>query len=178
MASFACFAFAGCSRASGRVPWADCLRILLDATPATCPLALGAWSLAESGPYFALGRVRASFAPGLDPSAGRPLLRGAATLNGSSVPPGHGLVVPLLGHEARLTRLGTRPCQRPPLLRWARDLRLPALTLRWAGSAPLLRRGWTLLRVGPYYAGPPRSTARLSHLGTGSSSHSWGTRLV
>ena len=65
------------------------------------------------GPYFALGRVRATFAPGLDPVAGRPLLRGAATLNGSSVPHGHELVCPTLGHEARLTRLGTSLCQRP-----------------------------------------------------------------
>ena len=34
----------------------------------------------RAGPYCSLGRVRASFAPGLDPVAGRPLLRGAATL--------------------------------------------------------------------------------------------------
>ena len=37
--------------------------------------------LPEAGSYFALGRVRASFAPGLDPAAGRALLRGAATLS-------------------------------------------------------------------------------------------------
>ena len=41
------------------------------------------------GPYFALGRVLASFALGSDSVAGLPLLRGAATLNGSSVPHGH-----------------------------------------------------------------------------------------
>jgi len=44
-----------------------------------------------------------------------------------------------------------------------------ALTIRWAGSAPLLRRGWTLKRAGPYYAGPPRSTARLALVGPSSS---------
>ena len=84
----------------------------LMATPATCPLASCARSLAEFGPYkaapatcprfrrevsggvgpyFALGRVRATFAPGSDSVAGRPLLRVAATLNGSSI---------LLGHDA------------------------------------------------------------------------------
>ena len=59
--------------------------------PATCPFSLGAWSLAKFGPYLALGRVLATFqvALGSDSVAGLPLLRGAATLNGSSVPRGH-----------------------------------------------------------------------------------------
>ena len=41
------------------------------------------------GPYLALSRVLATFALGSDSVAGLPLLRGAATLNGSSVPRGH-----------------------------------------------------------------------------------------
>ena len=52
-------------------------------------------------------------------------------------------------------------------MRWARGLwRTLALTLRWAESSPLLRWAQTLKRARPYYAGPPHSTARLSHLGT------------
>ena len=67
-------------------------------------------------PLHSLGRVRASFAPGLDPAAGWPLLRGAATLYGSSVPPGHELVVPLLGTRlvcpawARVRIIARQPC--------------------------------------------------------------------
>ena len=52
-------------------------------------LASGAGSLAGFGPYLALGRVLATFALGLDSVAGLPLPRGAAMLNGSSVPHGH-----------------------------------------------------------------------------------------
>ena len=51
------------------------------------PLLRWAHDLRLLGPYFALGRVLATLAPGLDPVEGRPLLRGAATLSGSSVPP-------------------------------------------------------------------------------------------
>ena len=58
------------------------------AFPATSPLALSARSLAESGPCFALRSVLVTFTLKSDSAAGRPLLRGAATLNGSSVPLG------------------------------------------------------------------------------------------
>ena len=87
----------------------------------------GAKSLAEFDPYFALGRVRATFAPGSDSVAGRPFLSGAATLNGSSVPHGHETV-----SETRHFCAGhmISVCL--------------ALTLRWAESSPLLRRGQTL----------------------------------
>ena len=103
--------------------------------------ALGTWSPCV-GPYsalgrvlatFAPGRVLATFAPGLDPVVGRPLLRGAATLNGSSIPLGHETVSETshfcAGHMISVCL---------------------ALTSRWAESSPLLRRGWTLQRAGPY----------------------------
>ena len=75
---------------------------------------------------------------------------------------GTGSSDPLLG--ARLVRSAWERdrVRDRPLLRWAHGLRMLALTVRGAGSAPLLRRGWTLKRAGPYYAGPPRSTARLA----------------
>ena len=79
------------------------------------------------GPYFALGRVRATFAPGSDSVAGRPFLSGAATLNGSSVPHGHETVSET-GHFCAGHMISV--CL--------------ALTLRWAESSPLLRRGQTL----------------------------------
>ena len=88
----------------------------------TCPFALGAWSLAGFGPYLALGRVLATFALGLDSVAGRPLLRGAATLNGSSVPRGHESVLDT-GHFCAGRVISVRL----------------ALILRWAESLPLLR---------------------------------------
>ena len=49
-------------------------------------------SLTDFGPYFALGRVLATFALGTDSVAGRPLLRRAATRNGSPVPLGRDAV--------------------------------------------------------------------------------------
>ena len=95
--------------------------------PATCPFALGAWSLAKFGPYLALGRVLATFALGLDSVAGRPLLRGAATLNGSSVPRGHESVLET-GHFCAGRMITVRL----------------ALILRWAESLPPLRWAQTL----------------------------------
>ena len=87
-----CFAFFGSSRIAGRVlmlalslgwlglSWLAALR-----RPALLLWARGLWrSLALT-----LGRVLATFALGSDSVAGRPILRGAATLNGSSVPHGH-----------------------------------------------------------------------------------------
>ena len=91
------------------------------------------------GPYFALGRALATFALGSDSAAGRPLLRGAATLQGSSVPHGHETVSGT-GHVCA----GHMVSDCSPLSRW----------------------GQTLQQAGPYYAGPPHSTARLSHMGT------------
>ena len=85
---------------------------------------------------------------------------------------------PTLGHETRLTRLGTRPCQRPAT--YALGTWSPyagphfALGRVRATFAP----GLDPVRAGPYYAGPPRSTARLSHLGTSSSVPLLGARLV
>ena len=54
------------------------------ACPGDLPFCVGRVVSAGFGPYGTRGRVRATFAPGLDLEAGRPLLRGAATLNGSS----------------------------------------------------------------------------------------------
>ena len=87
--------------------------IRLGARPCRRPatFALGTWS-PYAGPYGARGRVRTTFAPGLGPVAGRPSLRGAATLNGSSVPHGRELIRPILGRESRLIRLGARARQR------------------------------------------------------------------
>ena len=50
------------------------------ACPGDLPFCVGRVVSARFGPYGTLGRVRAALAPGLDPEAGRPLLRGAATL--------------------------------------------------------------------------------------------------
>ena len=103
--------------------WARARRPTLGARGSSDPL--GHETVSETGrfcaghmisvcwPLLCAGPGPRLFAPGLDPSAGRPLLRGAATLNGSSDPHGHELVCPTPGHEARLTRLGTKPCQRP-----------------------------------------------------------------
>ena len=62
-----------------------------------------------------------------------------------SIPHGHELVCPTLGLEARLTRLGTRPCQHPATLCRARVKALldPTLALRALGSR------LCLTRVGP-----------------------------
>ena len=67
------------------------------ACPGDLPFCVGRVVSAGFGPYGTLGRVRAAFAPGLDPETGRPLLRGAATLNGSPNPMGTSSSVPLLG---------------------------------------------------------------------------------
>ena len=103
-----------------------------------CPLLRWAHDLCMSCPYFALGRVLATFALGSDSVAGRPLLRGAATLNGSSVPLGNE-AVPLLCRADR------------PLLRRAHDLRMSGLTLRWTETGPLLRWARVPLLC-PYFA--------------------------
>ena len=101
--------------------------------PATCPLTWGAGSLAEFGPYFALGRDLATFAPGSDSVAGRPLLRGAATLNGSS-PRGHETVS---GNGNFCAVHVISVCL--------------ALTLRWAETGPLLHWARVPLLC-PYFA--------------------------
>ena len=93
----------------------------LMATPATCPLALGARSLAESGPYFALGRVfyaevRLCSGPALT-------TRGRHTQR---------LVCPTWARDR------VRFCAGRMI-----SARL-ALTLRWAESSPLLRWAQTL----------------------------------
>ena len=93
-----------------------------------------AHDLRSLGPYLALGRVLATFALGSDSVAGRPLLRGAATLNGSSVPHGHETVSET-GHFCAGHMIPM--CQ--------------ALTLRWAGTGPLLRWARVPLLC-PYFA--------------------------
>ena len=140
LASGVCVAFATSARAAGRAPcWFG-----LVASPVTCPFASGARSLVEFGPYFALGRVLTTFALGSDSVAGLPLLRGAATLNGTwGAVSGTGHVC--AGHMISVCL---------------------ALTLRWAEPSPLLRCAQTLQQAGPYYAGPPHFKARLSHMGT------------
>ena len=102
-----CFLRPGCSRASRRVLCAGCLLALArySGDLPSCfgrEVSGGVWPLLCAGP-----RRVATFVLGSDSVAGRPLLRGAATLNGSSVP---------LGHET-VSETG-------PLLRWAHDLRM------------------------------------------------------
>ena len=75
--------------------------------PPDRPLLRWAHDLRLLGPYFVLGRVLASFALGSHSVAGRPLLRGAATLQRHVYP------------TCARSRVGDRP-----LLRWAHDLRL------------------------------------------------------
>ena len=99
-----------------------------------CPLLRWAHDLCMSCPYFALGRVLATFALGSDSVAGRPLLRGAATLNGSSVPHGHETVSET-GHFCAGHMI-------PVCL---------ALTLRWAETGPILRWARVPLLC-PYFA--------------------------
>ena len=118
LASNACFAFAGCSRASGRVPCAGCLLALAHCNFGDLPscfgseVSCGVWRLLCAGPS------SRHFALGLDSVAGRPLLRGAAKLNGSSVPHGHETVSET-GHFCALHIIpvrwpllcaGPRPC--------------------------------------------------------------------
>ena len=98
------------------------------------PLLRWAHDLRLLGPYFSLGRVLATFAPGLDPAAGRPLLSGAATLNGSSIPLGHETVSET-GHFCAGYMVSV----------------CPALTLRWAETGPLLRWARVPLLC-PYFA--------------------------
>ena len=124
------------------------------AAPATCPLALGARSPAESGPYFALGRVRATFTLKSDSAAGRPLLRGAATLNGSSVPLGHDAVSGT-GHFCGGHLISVRwplLCAAGPSPRhFCAVLRLcsgPALTTRGRHAQRLVCPTWARDRVG------------------------------
>ena len=114
----ACRALAAC--------WLELL-----ATPATCPLAFGARSLAESGPYFALGRILVTFTLMSDSAAGRPLLRGAAlTTRGR--------------HTQRLV-CQSSPCRGSATFwRQALGLRSLALTLRRGQASPLLRRAQSL----------------------------------
>ena len=103
-----------------------------------------------SGPYFALGRDRAAFALGSDSVAGRPLLRGAATLNGSSVPHGHESVSET-GHFCAGHMI-------PVCL---------ALTLRWAETGPILRWARVPLLC-PYFAlGLDFVTCALTRVSTG-----------
>ena len=104
------------------------------------------------GPYFALGRALATFALGSDSVAGRPLLRGAATLNGSSVPHGHETVSET-GHFCALHIIPVRwplLCAGPRPCHFCAGVGLcsgPALTTRGRHTQRLVCPTWARSRV-------------------------------